>query len=297
MRGYPVLLATWLALGCGGKADESLNGTSAGGAGGEGTAEPDPRTQGGNVGTSSTAAHSATSGVDFLNSRGGSAAATATQALGGTTATTASYRCGNGKLDPGEECDDGNQYSSDGCSRSCRIDTVVQCVPQIPVVICGNLRRELGEGCDDGNGKNGDGCTETCQVEPGYRCPTPGKACEPILDLTPRCGNGIIDVGEACDDGINDGSSNSCPPGCAQLAAYCGDGIKNGAEQCDTGAANEPLGSPAYGSCLVNCQFGPYCGDGIVQSPYEECDMGLCNGNFPDGYMCDAHCRIIFYLY
>src|SRR5512132_638702 len=36
--------------------------------------------------------------------------------------------CGNGKLDPGEQCDDGNQTSMDGCSRSCKLETATTCV-------------------------------------------------------------------------------------------------------------------------------------------------------------------------
>jgi cysteine-rich repeat protein len=32
--------------------------------------------------------------------------------------------CGNGQADPGETCDDGNNYSGDGCSYLCKSDTV-----------------------------------------------------------------------------------------------------------------------------------------------------------------------------
>lgn len=31
-------------------------------------------------------------------------------------------RCGDGKLDPGEECDDGNDFDNDGCRHDCRIE-------------------------------------------------------------------------------------------------------------------------------------------------------------------------------
>jgi hypothetical protein len=93
-----------------------------------------------------------------------------------------------------------------------------------------------------------------------------------------KCGNGIKDPGEQCDDGVNSGSYGTCAPDCT-LPAYCGDGIKNGSEQCDSGAANVPLGS-AYGSgvCTSVCTWAPYCGDGRVQSQYgEECDgSGTC---------------------
>ena len=30
--------------------------------------------------------------------------------------------CGNGKLDPGEECDDGNTLPGDGCTSQCKLD-------------------------------------------------------------------------------------------------------------------------------------------------------------------------------
>jgi cysteine-rich repeat protein len=30
--------------------------------------------------------------------------------------------CRNGRIDPGEECDDGNLSSGDGCSETCEID-------------------------------------------------------------------------------------------------------------------------------------------------------------------------------
>src|SRR6185436_1304820 len=31
--------------------------------------------------------------------------------------------CGNGQLDSGEDCDDGNTSDCDGCSASCRVET------------------------------------------------------------------------------------------------------------------------------------------------------------------------------
>ena len=29
--------------------------------------------------------------------------------------------CGNGRYNPGEECDDGNTYENDGCTAACRV--------------------------------------------------------------------------------------------------------------------------------------------------------------------------------
>jgi cysteine-rich repeat protein len=68
----------------------------------------------------------------------------------------ASAACGNGTPDPGEECDDGNTTSCDGCSASCRVEG------------CGNGRVECSEECDAGaqNGQPGSGCDATCKVIP-----------------------------------------------------------------------------------------------------------------------------------
>src|SRR5690606_7862933 len=80
-------------------------------------------------------------------------------------------RCGDGRVDPGEQCDDGNLTACDGCDAMCRTER------------CGNGRRECAETCDDGNTVRGDGCSATCTVE---------------LDL---CGHGILELGEECDLG------------------------------------------------------------------------------------------------
>jgi fibro-slime domain-containing protein len=53
--------------------------------------------------------------------------------------------------------------------------------------------------------------------------------------------------------------------------SVCGDGIVAGSEQCDEGALN----GSGFGHCLANCTLGPRCGDGIVQSPPEQCDDGV----------------------
>lgn len=55
--------------------------------------------------------------------------------------------CGNGELNPGEACDDGNEVSGDGCRADC-----------LKVEECGDTIVDDGEGCDDGNDNPGDGC-------------------------------------------------------------------------------------------------------------------------------------------
>jgi len=53
-------------------------------------------------------------------------------------------------------------------------------------------------------------------------------------DCVPVCGDGIVSLGEECDDGVNDGGYGECDVGCV-LGGYCGDGIVQEGEDCDDG--------------------------------------------------------------
>jgi fibro-slime domain-containing protein len=53
-------------------------------------------------------------------------------------------------------------------------------------------------------------------------------------ECTPVCGDGIVALGEECDDGVNDGGYGECGPGC-ELGSFCGDGIVDAGEECDDG--------------------------------------------------------------
>lgn len=65
-------------------------------------------------------------------------------------------QCGNGTLDPGEECDDGKANADDtpnACQKSCK------------KAYCGNQIIDNGEECDDGNGYSTDACTTDCKSQ------------------------------------------------------------------------------------------------------------------------------------
>lgn len=67
--------------------------------------------------------------------------------------------CGDGVLDPYEECDDGNVDPSDGCSPHC----VLEVEPPPPSGRCGDgVLETRSELCDDGNQRDGDGCDSNC---------------------------------------------------------------------------------------------------------------------------------------
>jgi cysteine-rich repeat protein len=67
--------------------------------------------------------------------------------------------CGDGKLDPSEECDKGadNGKADSGCNIACK------------KVACGNGVLESGEECDDGNLVRLDGCDPGCKIELAHR--------------------------------------------------------------------------------------------------------------------------------
>jgi fibro-slime domain-containing protein len=60
----------------------------------------------------------------------------------------------------------------------------------------------------------------------------------------------------------------------SECLPICGDGILGIGEECDDGAN---LGG--YGQCGPGCKLGEFCGDGVVQPEFEDCDDGVNNGN------------------
>ena len=84
--------------------------------------------------------------------------------------------CGNGAIDAGETCDDGNRAGGDGCGATCIQEPGFRCptAGMRCTAVCGDsIRAGVGasqEQCDDGNTTNGDGCSSTCALEFGYSC-------------------------------------------------------------------------------------------------------------------------------
>jgi fibro-slime domain-containing protein len=67
-------------------------------------------------------------------------------------------------------------------------------------------------------------------------------------DCRPVCGDGIIGIGEECDDGVNAGGYGQCGAAC-KLSAYCGDGVVQPEnEDCDDGVNN---GAPCPSGCRI----------------------------------------------
>jgi fibro-slime domain-containing protein len=194
--------------------------------------------------------------------------------------------CGDGALDPGEQCDDGNTTGGDGCSANCLVvEQGYTCAAAgaecAPAVICGDGLQSSSEQCDDGNTTGGDGCSATCQLEKDFVCPTPGQACLSSVS----CGDGVISGDEQCEDG-NTASGDGCSSDCkleagfqcaiagAPCQAICGDGLLLGAERCDDGNAT------AGDGCSATCgnEAGFTC-----PTPGRPCTATVCGDQKTEG--------------
>ena len=235
----------------------------------------------------------------------------------------AASTCGNGVIEFGENCEDGNTTSGDGCSSTCVIESHYTCpvlgMPCIHDVICGDRMIEGKEECDDGNTTSGDGCAADCTLECGWQCP-PGAVCRAA-----KCGDGKVAGNEQCDDGNTtdgDGCGADCtleskpaavaegwvctsPAGSGATlgckgpttckTSVCGNMIKEGSEQCDDGNTATGDGCSPFCRLEPKCPAGPgacntVCGSGLLLpgDTAKECD----DGNSVSGDGCSSDCKM-----
>jgi hypothetical protein len=217
-----------------------------------------------------------------------------------TAISCVSETCGNGVLDPGEDCDpviDGPTCPSD-CT-----------------VACGDGNVEFGEQCEPPNTAF---CTSTCQNRPiacgdGFFQP-PTEMCDPTATPTGAppgvtcqadctfqapavCGDGIVQAGETCDvPGGHNFSINDCGADCNPITAAacltcelanpecasvtnCMDVVGTATEGPAAGTprshlCNETLDCMRDTNCAVGQLIDCYCGTATSA----QCDAGQGNG-------------------
>ena len=135
--------------------------------------------------------------------------------------------CGNGKINKGETCDDGNSKDGDGCTAKCQKN------------VCGDGVVHIGtEQCDDGNTKDGDSCPSDCKLPAGLDPGNPVASCAAALkagqtkdgDYWLKWGNMGAPIKVWCDQNSTFGTDTKggwmlyCGKGKSTIAATtCGD--------------------------------------------------------------------------
>src|SRR3989344_7548815 len=155
--------------------------------------------------------------------------------------------CGNGILEAGEQCDDGNINNTDSCNNQCQINVCAPTTCQELGKVCGSYSDECGGtlncgpsitscsssfGTCDVNGTNscnvnGTGYGSCNAVDPREPevCDEYDNDCDSYIDEglvceeEPVCGNGITEEGEECYEGTQNG--DVCNPGYEQSCSYC----------------------------------------------------------------------------
>jgi cysteine-rich repeat protein len=132
------------------------------------------------------------------------------------------------------------------------------------------VTRTITTVCGDGIRQLGEACDDG-NLDDDDGC---SSACE-----VERCGDGILQpgIGEACDDG-GTSPNDGCGPTCQ--IEFCGDGVRQNTEECDDGNFADNDG--CTGACVLE-----FCGDDIIQTS-ETCDDGNSEGE--DG--CSETCQI-----
>ncbi|TMB54978.1 MAG: DNRLRE domain-containing protein [Deltaproteobacteria bacterium] len=145
--------------------------------------------------------------------------------------------CGNGVLDLGEQCDDGNLVAGDCCSPLCQFEPTGQA--------CANNICISGSTCD-GAGACVGGAPNTAPCNDGNACTTAdtcaGGVC--VGGPAPNCNDGNVCTTDTCDPATGCVNTNN--------TSTCDDG--NACTTADTCSGGQCIGGPP-----LNCNDGTVC--------------------------------------
>jgi hypothetical protein len=171
--------------------------------------------------------------------------------------------CGNGMVEPGEECD-GNCASSCDDGDACTLDKQVGSASSCDLT-CTHAKRAA-------SGVTRDGC-----------CPM-NATISTDADCPAVCGNGVVEAGEQCD--------GNCPASCADSSPCTEDSQQGTAASCNllcSHVAKTPSGQVADSCCpsgasnATDKDCPAECGN-LIKESGEECDG-------PDTWQCSPVCQ------
>ena len=197
--------------------------------------------------------------------------------------------CGNGTLEVGEQCDDGNTMNGDGCDSACQIEPIV-CDGDSGAIVCGGM-------LSDDTSVSG---VATNSMYPSCGFPFTNDGPEQYYTFTPTVSEMVIfdltgltadldlfvfeDVGLGCD------TVTGCDPMLVSVNGLTGDEqvVLNAVAGTTYYVIVESFDVAGGGYDLsVGCASTATCGDGVLE-PGEQCD----DGNTMDGDGCSATCLI-----
>jgi len=188
--------------------------------------------------------------------------------------------CGNGFLDPGEQCDDGNTLDGDCCSSTCRFEP--------PGAPCASPTPCLTATACDGAGVCGGGTPTLAACNDGNACTTADTCAGGVCVGGPalNCNDGNVCTDDACDPAtgcLNTPNTAPCTDGNACTTAdTCAGGVCVGgsAPNCSDGnVCTDDACDPATG--CVNTPNTAACTDGNACTTADTCAGGVCVGGPP----------------
>lgn len=199
--------------------------------------------------------------------------------------------CGNGIIEGGETCDDGNSLAGDGCGPSCLLEPVTRDNCSLYEMI------DMGTPSGGVYSKSIYGGTTGLTNDQSFIGCGSGGADAFYKFVSPIDGVLNVEVPTSSLD-VSIGARNSCPVSAAAtvaLATSCAT-TSNGGESFTLAVAKDQtywiivdgVNSNTFGSYTMNVKLmPPGCGDGLV-SGNEPCD----DGNNVDGDGCSATCTV-----
>ena len=205
------------------------------------------------------------------------------------------YVCGNGIVETGETCDDGDRQGGDGCNSECQSEGCVAATPSYPAVpLCYDANDCTVDTC------NGNSCSHVVNCDDGIACTADscsGASCRHVAN------NGLCNDGNLCTD-------NFCSTSTGCIGTFntnaCNDSVNCTEDDvCDRGECVGESDCPAGRVCDIDLDVcivestttttttlpgGAFCGNGAVEPP-EQCDDG--DSIWDTGEFCDATCTMV----